>query len=215
MHRIEDFIQFSYNMRTQVLVQNGMAILQAQDAASWRHKVGMDKVMTCRFMYDTSTLQVEIGAGKWANMMSAGAAGVAGLILYPIGVPLGLAEIAGAYITIPNDILKLIEYYFTHSVALPGMALGGEQEKLLVKGSLWKNMIYYPGLLYMTNYRLFFHCDTLILKNSLQWVANQMVSVFEKTFPKVITIRMADGTEHNLAFSHLKPVLRVLESYFT
>ncbi|MGA2067439.1 MAG: hypothetical protein ABSG86_20885 [Thermoguttaceae bacterium] len=69
-------------------IEDGGLLLQVEKSGAWRRFVGMSTALNVCFRHTGSTLNVEIGGGRWIDKAVAG--GVSLIVLWPLAVTAGI-----------------------------------------------------------------------------------------------------------------------------
>ena len=89
---VEDFLKTTKHMQTQKMFGNNCWIVQAKDEAKWKTLTGMASALQVKISdFGNDTVNVEIGNGKWADKLGAGAVGAL------VFAPLALTAAFGAW----------------------------------------------------------------------------------------------------------------------
>jgi hypothetical protein len=88
--------------------EDGNALLQIEKVGGWRKLVGMSTALNLVFHQVENTVNVEIGAGRWIDKATTGAA--AYFILWPLAVTAGIG--AWQQMKMPERVFERIAKFF-------------------------------------------------------------------------------------------------------
>lgn len=89
---VEDFLKTTKKMQTQKMDGGNCWIVQGKDEAKWKVATGMSSALQVKISeFGQDTVNVEIGSGKWADKLGAGAVGAL------VFAPLALTAAFGAW----------------------------------------------------------------------------------------------------------------------
>jgi hypothetical protein len=95
----------SQNFEAQQLsTENGGVMLQIKKQGGWRDWVGMATSLNILFQESEDTLTVQIGAGKWADKIGAGAVSL--ILLWPLAISAGYG--AWEQMKMPDNVFDFI-----------------------------------------------------------------------------------------------------------
>ena len=105
---VEDFLKNSKGFTTQKMAAGDTVIVQAKDPKEWKKLIGAANALQVQIkMFGDDTVNVEIGNGKWADKLGAGAVG---MIVF---APLALTAAYGAWTQkkLPQEIFERIDQH--------------------------------------------------------------------------------------------------------